>query len=274
MRQKVGIVGYGYVGRAMYNFFKKHYDVFVHDVQDVKDVPIVERDEINSCDLSLICVPTPMGSNGRCDTSLVDEVVSWLKTPITIIKSTVEVGTTAALSKLHNKNLVFSPEYCGESSYWSPYLWDRDVKETPFFIFGGSPECTSRCVDFYLPVAGPVKKYIQTSSCAAEMAKYMENSFYATKIAFCYEMAEICQAAGIDYNTVRELWLNDPRINPMHTAVFEKNDSAFGGKCLPKDLSALHNFAKSQLNYEPKLLGEVLESNNRIGKIRKTRRDK
>jgi UDP-glucose 6-dehydrogenase len=60
----------------------------------------------------------------------------------------------------------------------------------------------------------------------------------------------------------------------MHPAVFEKNDSAFGGKCLPKDLSALHNFAKSQLNYEPKLLGEVLESNNRIGKIRKTRRDK
>jgi UDPglucose 6-dehydrogenase len=274
MKQKIGIVGYGYVGRAMYNFFKKHYEVFVHDVQGDKDVPIVGREEINSCDLSLICVPTPMDSSGRCDTSLVDEVVSWVNTPITIIKSTVEVGTTASLSKLHGKKLVFSPEYCGESSYWSPYLWDREVKETPFFIFGGDSESTSKCVDFYLPVAGPVKKYIQTSSCSAEMAKYMENSFYATKIAFCYEMAEICHSAGIDYNTVRELWLHDPRINPMHTAVFERNDSPFGGKCLPKDLSALHNFAKNKLGYEPKLLGEVLNSNKRIGTIRETRRDK
>ena len=215
-----------------------------------------------------------MGENGQCDTSLVGDVVSWLSTPLIIIKSTVEVGTTAALSKLHGKKLVFSPEYCGESSYWSPYLWDRDVKETPFFIFGGEPECTSRCVDFYLQVTGPVKKYIQTSSCAAEMSKYMENSFYATKIAFCYEMAEICHAAGVDYNQVRELWLNDPRINPMHTAVFERNDNPFGGKCLPKDLSALHKLAKNQLGYDPKLLGEVLESNNRIGNIRRTRREK
>jgi len=105
------------------------------------------------------------------------------------------------------------------------------------------------------------------------MAKYMENSFYATKITFCYEMACICQKAGIDYNEARELWLLDPRINPMHTAVFAQNDNPFGGKCLPKDITALATWAKEELGYEPELLWEVLQSNKRIGQHRKTQRD-
>lgn len=104
------------------------------------------------------------------------------------------------------------------------------------------------------------------------MAKYMENSFYAMKITFAYEMACICKAAGLDYNEVRELWLLDPRINPMHTAVFAQNDNPFGGKCLPKDITALASWAEEVLGYSPDLLWEVLESNKRIGQYRRNQR--
>ena len=122
-------------------------------------------------------------------------------------------------------------------------------------------------VDFFMPVTGPTKTYRMTDSRTAEMVKYMENTFYATKIAFCYEIDQICRVMEVDYNEARDLWLLDPRINPMHTAVFETNDRPFSGKCLPKDLSALVASSRGE-GYDASLLREVLSTNDRIASLR------
>ena len=263
-RKRIGIIGMGYVGTAMHRFFECHYDMVAYDPG--KNLPAT-KDDINACDLVCVCVPTPPGADGSCDTSIVEDAIRWIAAPLILIKSTVEIGTTDRLRQVTGKRVVFSPEYCGESSYWTPYKFHTDIKETPFFIFGGDPKDTSACVDYFLKVTGPVKTYRQTSALAAEMAKYMENTFYATKITFCYEIATLCEKAGIDFNEVRELWLLDPRINPMHTAVFKENKLPFSGKCLPKDLAALIGYAK-QNDYRPALLEEVSASNHRLGQIR------
>lgn len=276
MKKKIGIVGFGHVGKAMARFFDKHYEVVVHDTalnppgvlsEWGSTARLTDRAGINECDLAVICVPTPMLDGGMCDTSIVEEVVGWIDTPLILLKSTVSPGTTERLMDRFEKRVVFSPEYCGESSYWTPYAFHRDIVETPFFIFGGHSQDTTEAVDFFLPVAGPVKKYVQTDPWNAELAKYMENSFYALKIAFCYEFSEIAKAMGMDFNEVRELWLLDPRINPMHTAVFAGNKKPFGGKCLPKDVAGIIEKAESA-GYDPQLLKEVLATNERIGKLR------
>lgn len=260
--KKVAIIGHGYVGKAMEAFLKNHYKLFIYD----PIYPSLDKALINTADIAFVCVPTP-SLNGKCDTSIVEEVVGWCETNLIIIKSTVEPGTTDRLKQNTNKRLVFAPEYCGESSYWSPYQWDREIKETPFFIFGGDPNDTKLAVDAYLPITGPTKKYIQTTAKAAEMAKYVTNAFASMKITFSYEIASICEAAELDFNIVRELWLMDPRVNPMHTAVFAENKHPFGGKCLPKDTEALIKFSES-IGYAPKLLNEVIQSNIRIGEER------
>ena len=136
------------------------------------------------------------------------------------------------------------------------------MKETPFYIFGGDKDVCSRVDDLFLPVTGPCKRYIISDSTTAEMAKYMENAFYATKIAFCNELYDICKASDVDWNEVRELWLADPRINPMHTAVF-KDKRGFGGKCLPKDISALSKIAE-KVGVQSDLLKGVLSSNSKV----------
>jgi nucleotide sugar dehydrogenase len=271
--KKILIVGYGYVGKAMYEFFSGHYDTWVVDVIDQPVSNQIDIKHSGDFDLAVVCVPTPRGESGECDLSYVHDVVSQLETPLILLKSTVEIGTTEMLTKKYNKQIVFSPEYCGESTYWSPYAFHTDIKETPFFIFGGDKKNTSTMVDYFVPVVGPTKRYIQCEAREAEMAKYMENSFYATKITFCYEMYEICRAAGLDYNSVRELWLADPRINPMHTSVFPENDWPFSGKCLPKDISALTEFANKG-GYDATLLRGVIDVNKRIHDIRKSRNDK
>ncbi len=274
--KSVGVIGFGYVGKAMDKFFRDHYNVIIHDpafTDSDGNGLSSDRETINRCDFSIVAVPTPQAGNGRCDTSIVESVIDWVDTPLIIIKSTVEPGTTERLKKKTGKHIIFCPEYAGESSYWSPYKFDKDVKETPFFIFGGDPEDTKKAVNLYMPIVGPTKIYRQTDSRSAEMAKYVENSFYAAKIAFCYEVANICEKAGLDYNEVRELWLLDPRLNPMHTAVFDENDRAFGGRCLPKDLSALTKYAQCELEYPASLLQQVIDSNEEIGKYRAEKRN-
>lgn len=270
-KPKIAIVGYGYVGKAMYKFFEKHYDVSIYDpgIYDPgkMSIKISTKEEVNACDLAVICVPTPTGVGGVCDLSIVEESVRWVNTPLILIKSTVEVGTTERLKTETGKRIVFSPEYCGESAYWSPYAFHTDVKETPWFTFGGNPKDTEEMVYYFMKVAGPTKIYHQTDATTAELAKYVENTFYAMKVTFCHEIAEICKLTGVDYNKMREAWLLDPRLNRMHTAVFQESIKPYGGKCFPKDVAALVALSK-KLGYDPALLEEIALSNDRIGEIR------
>ena len=269
---RIGIVGYGYVGQAMFRFFRGHYPTIAHDPHRSEPECSATMTEINRCDVAVVCVPTPQAPDGHCDTSVVEATVAQLKTPLILIKSTVAVGTCDRLARATpHAFLVYSPEYAGESSYWTPYGFHTRIEETPWFTFAGPSLATSRMVDLFLPITGPCKRYLQTPNYrAAELAKYAENTFYAAKIAFAYELAEICRVCDADYNEVRELWLADPRINPMHTAVFSGNTRPFGGKCLPKDLAGLISAARD-LGYEPSLLAEVEASNDRLAQLRKGR---
>ncbi len=100
---KVGIVGLGAVGSGIQRLFP---DAAVYDGPK----RIGSRDEVNSCAVVFVCVPTPSLPDGACDTSIVEEVVSWLDGPVIVIRSTVSVGTTRRLAEQHHKPIVFQPE--------------------------------------------------------------------------------------------------------------------------------------------------------------------
>lgn len=193
-------VGFGYVGKAMYGFFKDHYDVcfydpfFTKNAADYKGEKLfsVTKDEANRCDLGLVCVPTPMADDGKCNLSIVKDAISWLDTPLIIIKSTIEPGSTDRFKAWSGKEqIIFAPEFCGESSYWSPYKFDKDPKETPFFIFGGDPKYTQEAIDYYMPIVGPTKTFRQTTSLDAERKRKFATQYAVfanemERITFCY----------------------------------------------------------------------------------------
>ncbi len=301
MRDKtnsVAIVGHGYVGKAMFNFFKNHYDLIVvdtiyrrtatlptdvgYDHASTNYIPIPEDSmrttytshypDANGCKLAVISLPTQQLEDGSCDTSLVEYALENIDASLFLIKSTVSPGTTEKLRALYpDKRIVFSPEFCGESKYWSPYAFDTDVKETPWFIFGGDSKDTEELVQLFIKIVGPTKTYRQTDATTAEVTKYIENTFYAMKVTFCYEVNEMCEAFGVDYYKMRDLWLLDPRINPMHTAVFKESEKCYGGKCFKKDVSAIAEASKAA-GYDPLLIREVMRSNDRIGEVRKNKK--
>lgn len=255
---KIGIVGYGYVGKAFDAFFRSHYEVKIYDPAYILSST---KEEINQCDIGVICVPTPSNSDNSCNTDIVEESVAWLNTPIILIKSTVEIGTTKRLSAKYNKKIVFSPEFAGESKYWTPQGFTTDVKQTPFFIFGTDDrDIGFKLIDIYTPITGPSKTYRVTDSISAEITKYVENTYFAMKVAFCNEMYDLCEKSGTHWSEVRDLWLLDPRTNRSHTAVFAQ-ERGFSGKCLPKDTKAMVSYG-DKVGVNLSVLKTVLSSND------------
>jgi UDPglucose 6-dehydrogenase len=97
---------------------------------------------------------------------------------------------------------------------------------------------------------------IRTNLRTAEMIKYAQNAFLATKISFINEIANICQRIGIDAKEVAHAISLDPRISPH----FLKFGVGYGGSCFPKDVKALIAASKAH-GYEPKILKSVIEVN-------------
>lgn len=264
MSTKVAIVGYGYVGKAIHRFFGDKvvaiYDPYFK--QKLKSIKNSKR-AVNACDLAVVCVPTQPAKDDSCDTSLVESTIDWLKTPLILIKSTVEPGTTQKLIKKTGKPIAFSPEYIGEGKYFTPY-WKypdpEDMKKHTFQIFGGPREVTQKIIDIFVRVMGPHVSYLQTDSTTAELVKYMENSWGAMKVIFANEWFDICEAHGSDYREVRELWAMDSRVEKMHTAVFVDN-RGYGGKCFPKDVKAIIASSRKK-GYKAKLLESVDKRND------------
>jgi UDPglucose 6-dehydrogenase len=264
----VGIVGYGYVGKAMAHLMSKKFNTIYYD-------PYVNgsctKDELNKCELGVVCVMTAQDpGTGKCDVSILESVMEWLDTPLILIKSTVAPGTTNRLKAKHPlKHIMFSPEYIGEGDYdHGKHDFNKDMSKCPFVTIGGDRADTDAVLDFFVPILGPNKTYHQTDATTAEIAKYMENCYLATKVVFCYEFERICKAFDASYNAVRECWLLDPRMASAHSGVFSTNTEPYNGKCLPKDVRALI-VAAEEKGYSAELLKEVERSNKRIAGLRR-----
>ena len=95
-----------------------------------------------------------------------------------------------------------------------------------------------------------------TDTRTAEMIKYANNSFLATKISFANEIGNICKRLGIDVYEVMSAVGKDFRISEH----FLNAGAGFGGSCFPKDVKALIGRAR-ELGYDPLLLNATIRVN-------------
>lgn len=227
---RITIAGFGSIGHFVYQVFSPAYDVAIYDPPK----GLGSKSDLVNTDFVFICVPTASLAAGECDTAIVEEVVALASPRRAIIcHSTVAVGTTERLINAYSKPLVFVPEYAGESE---EHVY-RQLDKRNFFVLGGYEPAISDAKDLFASVYNHQPEFFATAPVVAELVKYMENSFLALKVGFCNEFFELCNAAGADYGTVRDLWLQDHRINPSHTEVTKER--GYGGTCLPKDVAAV-----------------------------------
>lgn len=250
MNKKISILGYGHVGKITKELFK---DAIIYD----EPKNIGNKDEVNKSNFAFICVPTPKAKNGSCDTSIVEEILTWIKADIIIIHSTVSVGFTQKWQNKTKKHIVFQPEYYGETY---KHIFQNPHNRS-WITLGGKLEDTSKVADLYQTIFTSDIIINQVDSTTAELAKYMENAFYATKVTFCNQFYDLAKVYGVDYNQLRETWLLDPRINRSHTFVYPDN-RGYGGSCLPKDTAAII-YEADKMGVDMSLLKATEEANRR-----------
>ena len=241
MKEKVGVVGLGYVGGAVHHWFD-HFcldrvELFSYD----KYKQIGSVSDVNRADIVFICVPTPYHEDGRgYDDSAIRESLSILTgSKIVVIKSTILPGSTERFQKeFPQHKITFNPEFLVAKTAVEDFLHPQRQ------ILGVTAESKAEAerVLALLPFA-PFARIM--SATEAETVKYFGNVFLATKVIFANQMYDICEKLGIRYDAVKEGAAADPRIGASHLDVLHDGYRGYGGACLPKDTKALIDFAKS-----------------------------
>ena len=258
---KIGIIGQGFVGNAIYQKFKNYYDVKTFDIKGLMHCNSNEQETLNN-DIIFICLPTPMNQDGSCHTDIVEAAIKRVfefgVAKTVVIKSTIPPGTTSKWNKqFKSLDVVFNPEFLTEANAVS------DFENQTRIILGGPRTSTTKLKTIYSKVF-PKAAIVKTDSTYAEMVKYVTNSFLATKVSFANEMYQICNGLDVDYDKVIEYATYDERLGKSHWSVpGPDGDFGYGGHCFPKDVNALINLAHD-LNVKPRMLTAVDCKNNDV----------
>lgn len=220
-------------------------------------------EQVLKTDISFFCGGTPGKDDGSINLHYVQKPVEQLAEllrkkqgpHLVVIRSTVVPGTTDEVIAprfrgLPDVGICVNPEFLRMGSALEDFLApDRIV------IGEDDPRWGNLLADLYKSFKAPI---VRTDFKTAEMIKYASNCCLATKISFINEIGNICEKMGIDVRTVSSCLQFDPRCGEGYLDA----GIGYGGSCLPKDLAAIIVKAR-EMGYEPGLLQQVMEVNNR-----------
>ena len=236
---KIGIIGNGFVGKATSFAFSSISDLYVYDRNPVKSN--VDLETVHNSDFVFICVPTPMFKDGSQNLSYIKSVFeNTTNKPIYILKSTVLPGTTEKLIiDYPNIKIIFSPEFLTEKNSF------YDIINPSRIILGGSLNLTEQVKEIF-ELRFSSEKIILTGSKTAELIKYMNNTFLATKVSIMNEFKLLCNVIGANWDVALKGFSSDTRIGSSHLNVpGHDGKPGYGGTCFPKDVNALLSFSKN-----------------------------
>jgi nucleotide sugar dehydrogenase len=236
--KKVGIIGNGFVGESMAFAFSPMAKVHIYDIDPLRSTHSLT--EVLSQEFIFVCLPTPMKKDGNQDLSYIDDFFKNNKSDgIFIIKSTVLPGTTKSLAEKYNQKIIFSPEFLTERTA------KLDVLTQSRIILGGDEKLTKKVEELFVERFSN-KTIIHTDETTAEFIKYMNNTFFATKVSIMNEFYRLAKKINVDWEKSLYGFLSDGRIADSHTQVPGPDGNfGYGGTCFPKDVNAFIKFAES-----------------------------
>jgi UDP-N-acetyl-D-glucosamine dehydrogenase len=260
---KIGIIGQGYVGLTISAYAAKYFNVVGFDsnekivnqlnlgishiegVQSSKLQSLITSGkytatsrgiELQSSEIIVIAVPTPLTTERKPDLSFIDaacktigeniskpvlvvnESTSFPGTLRSFIKPTIEKYSSSQIEHLY----AISPERV------DPGRTDFNQQNTPRLYSGLTSEASLKTKDFYSRFCDNLVEV--SSPEVAEAAKLFENTFRQVNIALVNEFAQIAHALGISvYET-----LDAANTKPYGFMKFTPS-AGVGGHCIPVD---------------------------------------
>ncbi|MCK1295179.1 UDP-glucose/GDP-mannose dehydrogenase family protein [Bradyrhizobium sp. 30] len=225
---------------------------------------------VSSTDISLVCVGTPSQDNGSLETSFVSRVAQEIGESIrkstnfhsVVMRSTMLPGTmenivipilerTSGKRAYQDFGVAYLPEFLREGTA----IADYDDPGTIVIGVDNDPLTLRRLLQLHAKFSATPRIL---SIRGAEAVKYANNAWHATKISFANEMGLLCKAMGVDSHEVMNALVADKKLNI--SPAYLKPGFAFGGSCLPKDVSALR-YAGRNADVDTPLLDAVLQAN-------------
>ncbi len=252
------------------DFFEPRLDtMLIHSMRKQKIQFTTDIDHaIQNSDVSFLTVGTPL-KNNKIDLSYIKTAIHNIRDSLRkkkefhllVIKSTLPPMTTKTLIlpvfedliKDKKMDVVVNPEFLREGRVVDDLL-------KPHLIVIGSDNLPSSHIleQYYRKFYKTLPEILHTNPSTAELIKYANNAFLATKISFINFIGTLCQnIPESDVNSVAYAIGKDSRIGPL----FLKAGPGFGGSCLPKDLVGLINFSE-KIGKTPSFFKAVKEIND------------
>ena len=250
-------MGYGYVGKAVASVLNHKHDLVIVDPKYTQD-QIADHPDAEGV---IVCVPTPYIEQGGCDATILCDVLDQIPVQIPVlIKSTVTPPVVEALDGMFKDHwIVYSPEFLRSKTA------NQDFYNQKYIIIGGDDtDCYWQDI-----LQGSLPECRMVFNCTAKEAaliKYASNSFLALKTSYFNQLYDLCQADGMDFDVVRQLLTQDPRIGHDHSMVPGPDGlQGWGGHCFPKDTKSFIKYSHS-LNTPVTLVESAVEYNEKVRK--------
>lgn len=227
-------------------------------------------DGVLGSDITFVCVGTPSRSDGTVDLSALKAVAAQIGSALAlksdyhlvVVRSTVMTNTTRQvvlpeIERVSGKRvgadfgLCFHPEFLREG------VAIADFYAPPKTVIGEYDEKSGAMLaEIYRIIDAPL---VRTSIEAAEMVKYVDNTWHAVKVAYANEIGKICQSLDVDSHQVMDIFVQDLKLNL--SPYYLKPGFAFGGSCLPKDVRAITGLAHGN-GVDVPLIDSLMRSND------------
>jgi len=204
-------------------------------------------------DVTFVSVGTPTGADGGCDHSYIETAARAIGEGlrhkigfhVVVMRCSIPPGVTAGfmtplIEQTSGKvagldfGVCFNPEFLREG------VAVEDFYAPPKTVIGADDARSAAIMArIYSAVdEAPIITSIET----AELVKYVDNVWHATKVCFANEVGRLCKPLGVDSHDVMDVFVQDTKLNL--SPYYLKPGFAFGGSCLPKEVRAVAHIAR------------------------------
>jgi UDP-N-acetyl-D-mannosaminuronate dehydrogenase len=186
-REIVLVVGLGEVGRPLHAILSRYHHVVGIDIKP-------PAEQIESAEVMHVCYPFEI----RDFVGKTIRYITRYKPALTIINSTVGVGTTRKVAELTGAAVVHSPvrgkheRMQEEMHYYTKFIGALDA---------ASAQNAAR----HFKSSG-FKTRVLSSPEATELGKLAETTYFGVMIAWAQDLERYCDRTGTDYNEVISLY--------------------------------------------------------------------
>ena len=222
-KQKVVIVGLGEVGKPLFQLALRHHEVIGVDIDPPKHA-------LENVDVLHICFPYEVkdfvGESAR--------YIALFKPAVTVVNSTVGIGTTRAIAERTGALVVNSPVRGKHVRML------EELQHYTKFVGASDAAAAQLAVEHFESMG--LKTKVLTSCEATELAKLTETTYFGLMIAWAQEVERYCDRVDQDYAEVASFYDEIKFFPPV-----KYFPGVIGGHCVMPNIEILSKFENSAI---------------------------